>query len=212
LTFVLPRAARVVFVVKQVSPVCRIAGRFTVNGHVGLNRVRFPVRASKLRLDPGTYWVTENTRAGRVVQRVIIVVVDGGAPTRGEIAAARASNLCTAASGSTGSNTSDISGSPQAVQRPFTTAEQPSAGGPSEVQSSHSGAVLAASVEKAVRAVRPALVALLALAIVLLGLASLPQTALPDARANEPLARHRLEIAGLGTVAFVAAVIAFLLG
>jgi hypothetical protein len=212
LTFVLPRAARVVFVVKQVSPVCRLAGRFAVNGHAGLNRVRFPVRASKLRLDPGTYWITAHTRAGRVVQRVTIVVVDGGVPTRGEIAAARASNLCTAASGSTASNTSYISGSPPAVQRSFTPAGQPSAGGPSEVQNGHSGAVLAASVEKAVRAVRPALVALLALAIVLLGLASLPQTALPDARANELLARHRLEIAGLGTVAVVAVVIAFLLG
>src|SRR5213593_1832985 len=52
LTFMLPRAARVVFVVQQVSPVCRVAGRFAVNGHAGRNRIRFPRRASNLKLDP----------------------------------------------------------------------------------------------------------------------------------------------------------------
>ena len=219
LTFVLPRAARVVFVIRQVSPVCRIAGHFAVNGHAGRNRIRFPSRGSNLQLDPGTYRITARTRAGQVVQRVTIVVVEGGAPTRDQIIAARASNVCTpagrlaaAASGPTGaSNTSNVSSSPQEVQRSFTPG-QPSASGLSEGGNSHSGAVLASSVEKAARAVRPVLVALLALAIVLLGIASLPRLAVPESRANELLARHRIEIAGLGTAAFVAVVIAFLVG
>jgi hypothetical protein len=73
--------------------------------------------------------------------------------------------------------------------------------------------VLASSVERAVRVVRPVLIALLALAILLLTVASLPRLAsVPDSRANELLARHRIEIAGLGTAAFVAVVIAFVLG
>jgi hypothetical protein len=92
-----------------------------------------------------------------------------------------------------------------------TAAEQPSANGPSG-GIRHSGAVLASSIEKAARAVRPVLVALLALSIVLLAIASLPRLAVPESRANELLARHRMEIAGLGTAALVAVVIAFLLG
>jgi hypothetical protein len=209
----------VVFVVKQVSPACKVAGHFAVNGHAGRNRIRFPGSASNLQLDPGTYRITARTRAGQVVQRVTIVVVEGGAPTRDQIIAARASNVCTpagrlaaAASGPTGaSNTSSISSAPPEAQGPLSP-EQPSASGPSAGRNSHSGAVLAASVEKAARTVRPALIALLALAIVLLGVASLPRPALVDSRANELLARHRLEIVGLGTAAFVAVVITFLLG
>jgi hypothetical protein len=217
LTFVLPRAARVVFVVKQVSPICRVAGHFAVKGHAGRNRVRFPGRTSKLRLDPGTYRITARTRAGRVVQRVTIIVVDSGTPTRNQIIAARASNVCTAAGrlaaaagGSTGaSNTSNAA---QEVQRSFTPAGKPSASGPIGGGNSHSGAVLGSSVEKASRAVRPVLIALLALAIALLAIASLPRLAVPESRANELLARHRTEIAVLGAAAFVAVVITFLLG
>jgi hypothetical protein len=219
LTFVLPRAARVVFVVKQVAPTCRIAGHFAVNAHAGLNRIRFPGRSSKLQLEPGTYRITAHTRAGRVVRRVTIVVVDGGAPTRAEIIAARASNVCTAAGrlalvarGSTGaSNTGNVTGSSDEIQRSFAPA-RPSASGPAQGRNTHAGAVLAASVERASRAIRPLLVALLALAIVLLGVASLPRAAVTEPRANELLARHRTEIAGLGAAAFVAVVIAFLLG
>jgi hypothetical protein len=199
----------VVFVVKQVSPVCKIAAHFVVYGHAGLNRIRFPGRASRLQLEPGTYRITARTRAGRVVRRVTIIVVEAGVPTRDQIAAARALNVCgaagrfaAAASGSTGaSNTSN---------GPFPA--HPSASGPSTGRNTHSGAVLAASVQKAARAIRPVLVALLLVAIVLLGIASLPPVAFPDSRANEVLARHRVEIAGLGAAAFVAVVVAFILG
>ncbi|MDQ2967278.1 MAG: hypothetical protein M3R37_03045 [Actinomycetota bacterium] len=215
----LPRAARVVFVVKQVSPVCRIAGHFAVKGHAGRNQIRFPGRESNLQLDPGTYRITARSRAGQVVQRVTIVVVEGGAPTRDQIVAARASNVCTpagrlaaAAGGATGaSNTSNVASSPHETQGSLSSG-QPSASGPSAGGNGQSGAVLASSVEKAARVVRPVLVALLALAILLLGVASLPRPALVDSRANELLARHRPEIAGLGTAAFVAVVIAFVLG
>jgi hypothetical protein len=208
LIFALPRAARVVFVVRQLSPVCRIAAHFAVNGHAGSNRIRFPVRGSKLQLDPGTYRITARTRAGQVVQRVTIVVVEAGAPTRDQIIAARAANVCSqagglaAASSSTGaSNTSNPASSPQDVQ----SAGQPSASGPNE-------AVLASTVERVTRAAQPVVVALLALAILLLAVASLPRLALLDSRANELLARHRMEIAALGTAAFVAVVIVLLLG
>jgi hypothetical protein len=212
LTFVLPRASRVVFVVEQISPVCRIAGRFTVNGRSGLNRIRFPRPASSRRLEPGTYRIRAHTPAGSLVQRVTIVVFDRGAPTHDQIVAARASNVCgtsarlATASGSTGApNTSG-------VRSPPLTPGHPSASGPSEGANSRSGAVLGSTVEKAARAIRPVLVALLALAIALLGIAALPRLVLSDSRANELLAEHRAEIAGLGAAAFVAVVVAFLLG
>jgi hypothetical protein len=206
LTFVLPHAARVVFVVKQLSPVCRITAHFAVNAHAGRNRIRFPGRRSKLRLDPGTYRITARTRSGQVVQRVTIVVVKAGAPTREQIIASRAANVCvlSAASGSTGASNRS---SPQGAL----TAGQPSASGPVEAGNTHPGAVLGSTVATAARAVQPFLVALLALAILLLAVASLPRPALSDSRANQILTRHRMEIAGLGAAAFVAVLIALLL-
>jgi hypothetical protein len=206
LTFVLPRAARVLFVVKQLSPVCRIAAHFAVNAQAGRNRIRFPRRGSKLRLDPGTYRITARTRAGQVIQRVTIVVVKAGVPTRNQLIAARAANVCglSTASDSIGaSNTSSAQGA--------LTPGQPSASGSLEAGNVHPGAVLGSTVATAARAVQPFLVALLALAIFLLTVASLPRPALSDSRANQILARHRMEIAGLGAAAFVAVLIALLL-
>jgi hypothetical protein len=218
LIFVLPRAARVVFTVTQVSPVCQAAGRFTVAGHAGLNRVRFAGRVGRRQLEPGTYRISARTRGGRLVQRVTLVIVDGGAPTRAELMAARASNVCAAtrgvasAGGATGASTTL---EPEHVQRSFTPKEQPSASGPLDGArpSAHPpGGVLAVSIEKTARAIRPFLVALLALAILLLGVASLPRVAVPDPRVNDVLARHRVEIAGVGVAALAAAAVAFLLG
>lgn len=197
-----------VLIVKQVSPACRIAGRFSVEGHAGLNRVRLPGRGKNLQLGAGTYLISARTPAGRLLQRVTVVVVEGGIPGPDEVSAARAANVCTSASslvaagaGSTGaSNTSRSVGHPSA------------SGSPAQGTNTHSGAVLGTTVAKAARAVQPLLVALLALAIVLLGVASLPRMALPEARTSDLLARHRVEIAGLGAAAFAAVVIGFLVG
>jgi hypothetical protein len=46
----------------------------------------------------------------------------------------------------------------------------------------------------------------------LLGVASLPSEAVPEARMHDLLARHRVELAGLGAAALVAVAVAFLLG
>jgi hypothetical protein len=70
--------------------------------------------------------------------------------------------------------------------------------------------VLATSLERTARAIRPLLVALLALAILLLALASLPRVAVAEPRFNSMLARHRLEIAGLGAAALIAVAVTFL--
>jgi hypothetical protein len=70
--------------------------------------------------------------------------------------------------------------------------------------------VLGSTAARAARAIRPILVALLGLAIVLLGIASLPRLAFVDRRVNDLLARHRLEVAAFGAAAFVAVLITLL--
>ena len=62
----------------------------------------------------------------------------------------------------------------------------------------HSG-VLGTTAQKAAETVRrPFLVVLLGLAIVLLGVAALPDLVVSDPRLNYLLRSHRLELAGLG--------------
>ena len=76
---------------------------------------------------------------------------------------------------------------------------------------SHSG-VLAASFEKAAEALQPLIIALLALATLLLTVASLPRAAVPSPRIHDVLVRHRVDLAGVGAVALAAVVIVFLRG
>jgi type IV secretory pathway TrbD component len=77
-------------------------------------------------------------------------------------------------------------------------------------RSVHSG-VLATTAEKAVQRIsRPYLLALLGLAIVLLGVAALPEVAVPDPRLGTLLVRHRLELAGVGAVVLAAVAVALL--
>jgi hypothetical protein len=71
--------------------------------------------------------------------------------------------------------------------------------------------ILGSSIAKTARAVRPLLVALLGLAIVLLGVASLPREAVPDPRMHDLLARYRVEVAGLGVAALLAVALELLL-
>jgi hypothetical protein len=212
LTFVLPRAARVVFTVNQVAPVCRGIGRFTVAGHAGLNRVRFSGRVNGKPLEAGTYRISARMRTGRLVRRVTIVVVDGPAPSHAELAAARAANACgeSRESAALHASTPTALAKAESAQRSLAP-EEATASGPSGGSNSHSGAVLASTVEKAARVIRPVLVALLALSILLLGIAALPRTAVPEPRLSDLLVRHRFEIAAFGAAALVAVAVAFLL-
>ena len=219
-TFTLQQAGPVVFTVNQVSPACVGIGRFTVAGRAGLNRVRFRGIVHGRRLAPGTYRISIRTAGGAIVRRITLVVVGGAAPSRGELRQLRAANTCkggAAAAVSTGrAPTSAAPSAPAAtaeVPSPPTQSEQPVASGlgvPARGPNLHSG-VLGSSVAKTAEAVRPLLLALLALAILLLAVASLPREAVPEARMHYLLARHRAEIAGLGAAALVAVAIAFLL-
>src|SRR2546429_8169520 len=105
------------FLVQQVAPTCRTVDQFVVRGHAGRNRIRFPARPSRFRLVPGTYRISVQTRGGLLVQRVTIVVVDHGTPSRDEIAAARAANVCPAASSIGGAGTRPAAASPSRPPR-----------------------------------------------------------------------------------------------
>ena len=219
----LQQAGPVVFIVNQVSPACAGIGRFTVSGRRGLNRIRFAgvVRGRQLR--PGTYRISIRTAGGRVIRRLTIVVVGGSAPTDDQLRALKAANTCrgdgtaatayattslgAAAPGANGSGPTAGTFPAQKLPQP-----KPAAAGlaPTGVPNLHSG-VLGSSVEKTARAIQPLLVALLALSILLLGAASLPREAVPGPRIHDTLARHRVEIAGLGAAALVAVAIALLL-
>jgi type IV secretory pathway TrbD component len=208
-TFVLRHGGRVVFTVNQVSPACLGVGRFIVAGHAGLNRVHFAGVVRGRPLSAGTYRISIRTASGWVVRPVTLVVVDGPAPSPDELRARRSENVCragtTAAAGSTFRPPLELP-RPPALTHPGA-AESVAPRGPNL----HSG-ILASSVEKTVRAIRPLLVALFALAILLLAVASLPREAVPEPRMHDVLARHRIEFAALGAAALVAAATMLLLG
>ena len=180
-----------------------------VFGHAGLNRVRFPRRTGLVTLDAGTYRISGRTSNDRrLVERAIVVVVQRGHPTSAQLEAARAANVCSGAPSLAPLGSAFTFAQ---IERASSPPGRPSANGPALAPDSIPGGVLGSTAAKAARAIRPMLVALLALAIVLLGIASLPKLTFVDQRANELLARHRLEIAGLGAAAFIAVVISFLL-
>jgi hypothetical protein len=222
LTFVLSKRGKVIFVVEQVSPSCATVARFAVRGHKGLNRIRFASRIGREKLGAGTYRITAHTAAGQAVQRLIVVVIAGGAPTRSELAALRTANVCAATrefagagAGWTGASITGVSSGTNGSDEDGsfgTKAEQEAASAGGTTEPDTGGVLGSTPVEKTAQALRPALIALLLAAIVLLGLASLPRVAATDGRLNDVLARHRVEIAGVGAAALVGVVIAFLLG
>lgn len=209
LSFVLPRSGRVILTVNQVSPQCVGFGHFTVKGRAGLNRVRFAGRVQGRKLVPGTYRISIRTPSGQVVRRITLVVIDGSAPSSEELQAMRAANTCPAPA----EQASLISpGAALSTPAPPASGQLPAAGGlgiaAPTVPNVHSG-VLGSSAEETVRAIRPLLVGLLALSILLLSVASLPRYAVADPRVHDLLARHRIEIAGLGAASLIAVAIAF---
>jgi hypothetical protein len=200
--------------VQQVSPICQVVRRFTVVAHKGRNRVRFPARGSRFELVAGTYRISASTVSGRLVRRATLVVLDDATPTSAQIEAARQANVCISSTrfagtgGPNGTFTPGKQAGPNAAS-----VGTPSSGGFPVGGSTPPGSVLGSTIERTARAIQPWLVALLAVAIALLALASAPRLAgAHDRRVNELLVRHRAEIAGLGTAALLAVVIAFLLG
>jgi hypothetical protein len=199
-----------VLTVNQVSPACLEIGHFTVPARAGLNHVRFRGALHGRPLRAGTYHVSIRTAAGHVVRRVTLVVVDGAAPSRDELRTLQSANTCSSGAGTT--TTASTTQPPSRANDPDTPASQQGAAQAVVPPAPSLHGILGSSIAKTASAVRPLLVALLGLAIVLLGLASLPRAVVPDPRMNDLLARHRMEVAGLGVAALLAVALALLLG
>jgi hypothetical protein len=219
-TFVyrLVKAGKVVFTIRQVSPACALVGSFVVRAHKGMNKTPFRGRVHGRPLGPGTYEVTVRTPNGSTLLRTTFVVVDSGVPSPAAIAAARQENVCAARAAlasiftasvlaASGSESASGGGSTQTEIVRNQRSELLASGEP------HNGPGLGAfSSDKLARAVsNPLVIAALAAAIALLGLAALPRTAVSDPRLNDLLVRHRAEVAMAGAGAFLAAIAALLL-
>jgi hypothetical protein len=191
-----------VLTVNQVAPVCAGIGHFTVRGRAGLNRIRLGGAVHGRPLTAGTYHISIRTAGGHLARRVTLVVVDGAAPSRDELRTLQSANTCSSGGATTTTSSSSMPPTSQANGPDAPVSQQGSAQAVVPPPSLHG--ILGSSIAKTARAVRPLLVALLGLAIVLLGVASLPRAAVPGPRVHDLLARHRVEVAGLGVAALLA--------
>jgi hypothetical protein len=209
--FVLSRAGQVVFAVDQVSPACRGIGRFSVAGHAGVNRVRFGGRMHGRQLAAGTYRISARTVSGRVVRRITLVVVSGPAPSHDELSSLRAANVCEGGARDASSTATGATVAGDAPTEPPSQSQVNAAGlGLPHPPNLDSG-VLGSTVQRTAKALQPLLVALLAVAILLLGVASLPRAAVSEPRFSYLLVQHRAEITALGAATLVAIALTFLL-
>jgi hypothetical protein len=203
----------------QVSPVCRVVGTFRVHGHAGANRVRFGGRVQGTQLSAGTYRITARTRAGRVIAVTTLVVVDARAPSMSELAFARRSNVCSpsaalgaaAARGSFAAGAGgDANGEASTIVRHQRASEKPSSN-PSSSEGNGFPPIASEPLRAVENAKSPIVIALLGLAVLMLGLAALPRAAIADPPVMGFVASHRAELATAGTAALLAAVVAMLL-
>lgn len=201
------------FTVTQVSPLCSVAGTFVAHGHPGVNRVGFNGKLHGRQLAPGTYRIDARTGGGVRVLHVTLVIVGAGIPSAAELRAARQRNVC---SGTLGVQAALTFGGFTAVSRvlhgPAKSSifrqQNPSGTGPHGHRSS-AGPFSPARVSQ--NATNPFVVAAFGLAVILLGLAALPQRAISDPRLNDVLVRHRVEVATAGAGALAAALLALAL-
>ena len=213
LNFHLRTRARVIFTVTQIAPECRLAGHFVFNGRAGFNKVAFSGRIGGRPLAPGTYRISARVPGGTTLLRVVVVIVDT-APSPTELDRARHADVCAAArllaanatlasggaAGSTGSGASQHPGATSEIVRNQTAAAstRTSSHTSSSKNGGHATAAPFTPARVSGNATNPLVILALATAVVLLGLAALPQRAIPDPRLTHVLAQHRLEVAFAG--------------
>ena len=200
----------------QIAPVCRTAGRIVVHAHAGRNVVRFRGRVGGHRLVPGTYRITPRLPTGEQLRSLLLVVVAGHAPARGEVASARAVDACAAWNASGSAQFAAWISAPTVSTLPAPSdatelAERASASRPAL---SRLGGILGANFTQTLRdptSVPPALLMLLALAICLLGLAALPRSVVASPALAEQLTHRRLELALAGTTTLLVVVVFYMI-
>lgn len=204
ISFLLSAPANVVFQIEELSPRCRYIGKFLVRGRPGHNILRFRGRLRGRALPPGTYRVTAWVRGQRARRIATTIVVLARPAHASEIASARARSTCPGAgiqSLPTGIFTGRLGGVAGAQASLTATGHSKPARGPF-------GAALG-TLRAAAYSVPPVFFAFSGLAMLLLGVASLPRP-LGTSRAGAFLAHHRGTIALAGAGVLVIGLLAFI--
>ena len=203
LSFVLRRPALVEFVVLQVAPRCREVGRFRVRGRAGLNRVRFRGRIGRRVLGPGTYLIK-----ARVTHARLVIV---SRPNGADVKTARGADTCTRPVGQATTRTPAPAAKAKAARHRAATTRNKSQ---QKSQPARRHGVLGTrftKIVKAVKSIPPVLFLLLAFAIALLALASLPMRVMPNSRTAALLAQNRAIFAGAGAIALAATMVSYVM-
>lgn len=199
--FRLRHGGRVRFTVVEVFPLCRVVGHFTVRGHAGVNRFRFNGRIHGKPLPGGTYQIGLRARRGKLF-RVTIAIFDSAVTSPSLVAAAKKRNVCGATTSFSASQGFDLGG----VEGRSAAAESPS----SRVSHHVLGVdVTGVAPQRLLTEIAksPFGTIALALAILLFGLAMIPEAATPGPRTADLLARRRSAMILAGGVAFATGVI-----
>jgi hypothetical protein len=212
-----------VFEVHRIAPTCAGIGTFRVRGNAGKNRVRFSGRVRGRLLRPGTYQLRARGYPGI---RVRVAILPKGSTARDARKALRARSVCPATPATTllasapSAGEPTVGGGTAAGDGPQTggvaSAEAPetkeSLGSARESRPSAGGAL--GAIERGARdagalGLTLILVGILA-AILLLGTASLPETAARGPRLAALVADRRLELALAGVLTLVVVTLAYL--
>jgi hypothetical protein len=201
LVFRLRHGGRVRFTVVEVFPLCQVVGHFTVRGHAGINRFRFNGRVRGKPLPSGTYQIGLRVRRGRLL-RVTIAIFDSAISSPSLVAAAKKRNVCGATTSFSSSLGFDLGG----VEGRSAAAESPS----SPVSHHVLGVdVTGLAPQKLLTEIAksPLGIVALGLAVLLFGLAMIPEAATSGPRTADLLARRRSAMILAGGVAFATGVI-----
>jgi len=213
--FHLARPATVRVTVWQEAPRCRLFGRFRVAGARGANTLRLPKRLAHHRLVVGTYGLVglargrevideqvrvERTKSGRLRVRKAELLADVCLAAPESLSAAAVFPLGSAGPGARSgpASTSGIRGATKS------SGPRREAAGP--------GSTKAAGPELSPAVKHTLLFVLLALAIALLAVSSLPESVVRHGATGAALARHRAALTSAGLAMIVAAALAAALG
>jgi hypothetical protein len=173
--------------------------------------VRFKGKLHDRQLAPGTYRIDARTLGGVGVLHVTLVIVGAGTPSAAELRAARQRDVC---SGTLGTQSTLTSGGFAAISRALhgpaksSIVRNQNGTGP---RGHRSSAAPFSSARISQNTTNPFVIVAFGLAVILLGLAALPQYAVPDPRLSDILVRHRGEVAMAGAGALAAALLALAL-
>ena len=210
LTFRLARAGRVVVTITQVFPSCELAGKFVVSGHAGLNRVAFRGRVQGHALPAGTYRI----RTSAAPNHHLTLVILDHMPSPAELAVARTRNSCQSSLQLAAAQIFPSATGPglAPASSPASDRGYGALGSSASRASVHHASFAPFGLDSGRAFTNPVVIAALAAAMLLLGLAALPERAIIDPGLGQLLIRHRVDLAAFGIAALAIGVVAMILG